>query len=371
MSITEINAINENFPIAGVDQPSQGYRDNFANIKTALTDLDVAVITVIDDISDVDTTTVAPVTSDVLLFDGAKWAPSSFEILNDLTPQLGGPLDTNGFALGDGTNTILGFVEATTPVNWITMSNADTGLAPVISAVGSDVDVGLTLKTKNNGSVIIDSTGTESDLFSNLPLTVRSSETTIIRSGNNSSGNGYGITLRAGDSTGAGGAGGSVFIRPGLGNGAGAHGNVRIRDAENYNVATFTQSTAVGAHDNYIIFYNDISGQSPGLMPFGLTDTNIGLDITPIGTGRVKLSAIAYPNTDGTTSGDVMKTDAAGTLSFAAPTDLGEFTVAGLPDPTLNANAYALATDASGGRTIVRSDGTAWKIVAVEGATVS
>ncbi len=51
--------------------------------------------------------------------------------------------------------------------------------------------------------------------------------------------------------------------------------------------------------------------------------------------------------------------------------DLGEFTIAGLPTASSNANAYALATDASGGRTIVRSDGTNWKIVVVEGATVS
>jgi hypothetical protein len=51
--------------------------------------------------------------------------------------------------------------------------------------------------------------------------------------------------------------------------------------------------------------------------------------------------------------------------------DLGEYTVAGLPTASSNANAYALATDASGGRTVVRSDGTNWKVVVVEGATVT
>lgn len=51
--------------------------------------------------------------------------------------------------------------------------------------------------------------------------------------------------------------------------------------------------------------------------------------------------------------------------------DLGEFTVAGLPTASTNANKYALATNASGGRTIVRSDGTNWKVVVVEGATVT
>lgn len=51
--------------------------------------------------------------------------------------------------------------------------------------------------------------------------------------------------------------------------------------------------------------------------------------------------------------------------------DMGEYTVAGLPAAVNNPNAYALATNASGGRTVVRSNGTAWKIVAVEGATVT
>lgn len=51
--------------------------------------------------------------------------------------------------------------------------------------------------------------------------------------------------------------------------------------------------------------------------------------------------------------------------------DLGEFTVAGLPAAASYPNCHALATNAVGGRTVVRSDGTNWKIVAVEGATVT
>lgn len=50
---------------------------------------------------------------------------------------------------------------------------------------------------------------------------------------------------------------------------------------------------------------------------------------------------------------------------------LGEYTIANLPVASSNANKFALATDAVGGRTIVRSDGTNWKILMVEGATVS
>lgn len=50
---------------------------------------------------------------------------------------------------------------------------------------------------------------------------------------------------------------------------------------------------------------------------------------------------------------------------------IGEYTVASLPAAGDNANCFALATDASGGRTVVRSDGTNWKVIAVEGATVT
>jgi len=69
-------------------------------------------------------------------------------------------------------------------------------------------------------------------------------------------------------------------------------------------------------------------------------------------------------------SSDVTSMYEAGMASFVT-TDLGEYTVANLPAAASSANQYALATDASGGRTIVRSDGTNWKVVAVEGATVT
>ena len=58
-------------------------------------------------------------------------------------------------------------------------------------------------------------------------------------------------------------------------------------------------------------------------------------------------------------------------IDGATGQDLGEYTVAGLPAAADNASHFAVATNASGGRTIVRSDGTNWKVVAVEGATVA
>jgi len=74
---------------------------------------------------------------------------------------------------------------------------------------------------------------------------------------------------------------------------------------------------------------------------------------------------------EGQRSKEVTINSALTTIDTNLNSDLGEFTVAGLPSAVTNPNAYALATNASGGRTVVRSDGTLWKIVAVEGATVS
>lgn len=63
--------------------------------------------------------------------------------------------------------------------------------------------------------------------------------------------------------------------------------------------------------------------------------------------------------------------DAFTTIDTNITRDLGEFTVAGLPSAVTYPYAQAIATNASGGRTLVRSNGTVWKVIAVEGATVS
>jgi len=51
--------------------------------------------------------------------------------------------------------------------------------------------------------------------------------------------------------------------------------------------------------------------------------------------------------------------------------DLGEYVIASLPAAGTYPNCWALATDASGGRSVVRSNGALWKVIAVEGATVA
>jgi hypothetical protein len=56
-----------------------------------------------------------------------NWLDSSvsFDIVSDTTPQLGGQLDVNGNAIGDGTLELLKFVETGSAVNEFTITNND------------------------------------------------------------------------------------------------------------------------------------------------------------------------------------------------------------------------------------------------------
>lgn len=77
-------------------------------------------------------------------------------VVEDLTPQLGGQLDVNGFSLGDGTLELLSFIETASAVNEITVTNAATAGSPSLSATGGDAAIDLTLAAKGaTGNVII------------------------------------------------------------------------------------------------------------------------------------------------------------------------------------------------------------------------
>jgi tRNA U38,U39,U40 pseudouridine synthase TruA len=63
-----------------------------------------------------------------------NWLDSTVatDLINDVTPQLGGQLDVNGFSLGDGTLELLKFIETASAVNELTITNSATGNAPEI-----------------------------------------------------------------------------------------------------------------------------------------------------------------------------------------------------------------------------------------------
>jgi hypothetical protein len=83
------------------------------------------------------------------------WTDSSviFDIVNDTSPQLGGQLDVNGNAIGDGTLELLKFVETASAVNEFTITNNATGNNPILSATGDDTNVGIDITTKGTGTI--------------------------------------------------------------------------------------------------------------------------------------------------------------------------------------------------------------------------
>ena len=93
------------------------------------------------------------VTDDVLTIDGSAISAGT-EVVGDTTPQLGGQLDVNGNALGDGTLELLKFSETASAVNELTITNAATGNGPQLSATGDDTNIDLKLTTKGTGAIV-------------------------------------------------------------------------------------------------------------------------------------------------------------------------------------------------------------------------
>lgn len=102
-------------------------------------------------------------TSTVQAYDGTSWedVPGAgggglANVVEDTTPQLGGQLDVNGNAIGDGTLELLKFVETASAVNEVTITNAATTGAPEISSTGDDTNIGLKLTPKGTGALVLD-----------------------------------------------------------------------------------------------------------------------------------------------------------------------------------------------------------------------
>ena len=83
------------------------------------------------------------------------WVAVVTDLVNDTTPQLGGMLDVNGFAIGDGTLELIKFVETASAINELTIGNNSIGLGPTISATGDDTDIAINLSPKGTMPVAI------------------------------------------------------------------------------------------------------------------------------------------------------------------------------------------------------------------------
>lgn len=74
-------------------------------------------------------------------------------VIEDTSPQLGGQLDVNGQAIGDGTRELLTFTEDASAVNHINIENQATGSGPILRATGDDAAVDLVLGVKGSGQI--------------------------------------------------------------------------------------------------------------------------------------------------------------------------------------------------------------------------
>ena len=76
-------------------------------------------------------------------------------VVEDTTPQLGGQLDVNGNAIGNGTLELLTFTETGSAVNHLNVTNAATGNGPTLGAAGDDANIDLNLAPKGTGDVVL------------------------------------------------------------------------------------------------------------------------------------------------------------------------------------------------------------------------
>lgn len=76
-------------------------------------------------------------------------------VVEDTTPQLGGMLDVNGQAIGDGTLELVTFTETGSAVNHVNITNAATAGAPVVGAAGDDTNIDISVQPKGTGNVVL------------------------------------------------------------------------------------------------------------------------------------------------------------------------------------------------------------------------
>ncbi len=91
--------------------------------------------------------------TDTYISSAATWNAKIANVVEDTTPQLGGMLDVNGNAIGDGTLELLKFTETVSAVNEFTVVNAATGNGPDLQATGDDTNIDLNLTPKGTGIV--------------------------------------------------------------------------------------------------------------------------------------------------------------------------------------------------------------------------
>ncbi|MGB1650772.1 MAG: beta strand repeat-containing protein [Acidimicrobiales bacterium] len=110
-----------------------------------------------------------------------SFAEVDTDLSGDSSPQLGGMLDVNGNAIGDGTLELIKFSETASAVNEITVTNAATGGHPLIQASGDDTNINLKLDGKGTGVVnVVDDLTVGGDLTVNGTTTTVATTNTVV-----------------------------------------------------------------------------------------------------------------------------------------------------------------------------------------------
>ena len=96
---------------------------------------------------------------------GLTWSvPSSGNVVDDTSPQLGGNLDTNSnniliddahFIGDENGNEQVVFQTTASAVNHLEITNNATGSNPILAAVGGDTNIGIALTPKGTGEIVI------------------------------------------------------------------------------------------------------------------------------------------------------------------------------------------------------------------------
>ena len=272
-----------------------------------------------NDITDVTVTAAAK--GDILVYNGSAWVDLTVgsdgqilssnsaqatglewvadggglsNVVEDTTPQLGGQLDVNGNAIGDGTNELLTFTEDASAVNHLNIENEATGSGPILSSAGDDTNIDLNITPKGTGKIVLDGLAwPNTDGTANYVLETDGAGTLgwVANAG------GGGLSNVVDDTT------------PQLGGQLDVNGNA-IGDGTR-ELITFTEDASAVNHIN---IENEATGSGPIISSAG-DDTNIDLNITPKGTGAVKLDGLSWPTADGS-AGQFLQTDGSAALSF-------------------------------------------------------
>ena len=156
---TDLNTVFEaiNSSNSGTSRPSSATTGTFW-LDTTNSGSNLLVLKFFDGSDDITFATFNTSSNTVDVSDSAS------DLVGDTTPQLGGDLDTNSFNIkiddahgiqDDDGNELITFQKTGSAVNQFDITNNSTGNNPIFEATGGDTNIGVDIKPKGSGEVVI------------------------------------------------------------------------------------------------------------------------------------------------------------------------------------------------------------------------